>query len=634
MLRGMNKIGQSWIGKVLVVVLFGFLIISFAIWGIGDIFRGAVRTDVATIGDINISAEAYRTAYQNEVQRLARQTRQSISPERARALGIDAQVLGRLITEAALDQKARGLGLSVSNELVAKTITEDPNFQGPGGRFERSRFEEVLFSNSLNEATYVREQRAVIARLQLAEAITGALPVPLAMREAVHRYGAERRSAAYLVLPASIAGDIAAPTDEQLKAFFEERKTAFRAPEYRGVNVVALTPETLAKPDAVSDAEARQRYDELKGSRFGTPERRTIQQIVLPNAEAAEAAAKRITDGTDFEAIAAENNVDPKNLELGTLAKSDMFDPAVAEAVFSLAEGAVSGPVQGRFGNVIVRVTNVQPESVKPFEEVAAEVKREVGLERARRELDTVHDAVEDLRASARPLTEVASEKGLPLISVPAIDRTGRDKAGNPIPNLPEREALVTATFNSDIGADNEPLRTRDGGYVWYEVTGVEPARDKSLDEVRDAVVEQWRAEQISRRLAERARAIVERLEKGEALEAVAAEVGLQAKTVSDLVRGAARDDLSAEVVNRLFATPVGKPASAAGTEESRVVFNVTAASMPPFVTSTNEAQRIEEQLRILLTDDLLAQYIAQLQKDLGVTINEQNMRRAIGGES
>jgi peptidyl-prolyl cis-trans isomerase D len=311
-----------------------------------------------------------------------------------------------------------------------------------------------------------------------------------------------------------------------------------------------------------------------------------------------------------------------------------MVDPAVADAAFSLAEGAVSGPIQGRFGNVVVRVTKVQPESTKPFEEVAAEVKREVALERARQEIDTLHDAVEDLRASARPLNEVAQEKGLPLVSVPALDRGGRDKAGNPVPNLPEREALITALFNSDVGADNEPLRTREGGYVWYDVTGVEPARDKTLDEVRDTVVAQWRSDQISRQLTERARAIVERLEKGEALEAVAGELGLAGKTAGDLARGASREDLSAEVVNRMFATPVGKAASAAGVDESRVVFKVTGATMPPFLTSTNEAQRIEEQLRILLTDDLLAQYIAQLQKDLGVSINRENMRRAIGGES
>jgi peptidyl-prolyl cis-trans isomerase D len=311
-----------------------------------------------------------------------------------------------------------------------------------------------------------------------------------------------------------------------------------------------------------------------------------------------------------------------------------MFDPAVADAAFSLAEGAVSGPIQGRFGNVIVRVTKVEPGSVKPFEEVATEVKRDVALERARRELEEAHDAVEDLRASARPLSDVARERSLPLVSVPALDRSGRDKAGNPVADLPEREALINAAFNSDVGADNEPLRTRAGGYVWYEVSGVEPARDKTLDEVRDAVVTQWRSEQIARQLTERARSVVERLDKGEALEPVAAELRLPAKSATDLARNTAKDDLPADVVNRLFATPVGKAASAAAGEESRVAFKVGRATMPPFVTSTNEAQRIEEQLRILLTDDLLAQYIGQLQKDLGVTINQQNMRRAIGGES
>jgi peptidyl-prolyl cis-trans isomerase D len=311
-----------------------------------------------------------------------------------------------------------------------------------------------------------------------------------------------------------------------------------------------------------------------------------------------------------------------------------MIDPAVAEAAFSLPEGGVSGAVQGRFGSVVVRVTKVQPESTKPFDEVAAEVKRDIALERARGEIDKVHDEVEDLRASAQPLTEVARQRGLPLVSVPPVDRNGRDKAGNPVQTLPERDALIAATFNSDVGADNEPLRTRSGGYVWYEVTAVEPARDKNLDEVRGEVAAQWRSEQISRQLGERARAIVERLDKGETLQAIAGELGLPAKSAADLARGAAKDDLPADVVNRIFAVPVGKAASAAPGDESRVVFKVASATVPPFVTSTNEAERVVEQLRILLNDDLLGQYIAHLRNEYGVSINQPNMRRAVGGES
>jgi peptidyl-prolyl cis-trans isomerase D len=632
MLQNINKIGRSWLGKVVVAILFGFLIVSFAIWGIGDIFRGSVSTTVARVGNTDISAEAFRTAYQNELQRLMRQTRQSITPDRARALGLDTQILSRLVSEAALDQKAKELGLAVSDQLVARTITQDPNFRGPNGQFDRAAFDDILRSNSLSEAAFVREQRGVVTRLQLADAIAGALPVPLAMRETIHRYGAERRSAAYVLLSPAAAGDIPAPTEEQLKTYFEEHKAAFRAPEYRAVNAVALGPETLAKPEQVSDADARQRYEQVKGSRYGTPERRTIQQIVFPNLEEAEATFKRIKDGATFEAIAAERNVDPKSLELGTFSRTELIDPAVANAAFSLAEGAVSGPVQGRFGPVLVRVTKIEPENVKPFEQVAAEVKREVALERARNTINEVHDAIEDLRAGAKPLAEIAKEKGLPLVSIPAIDRTGRDKAGNPVPNLPERDALLTAVFTSDVGVDKEPLRTRAGGYVWYDVTGIEPARDKAFEEVREAVAAQWRNEEVSRRLSDKARTLVERIDKGEPVEAVAAELGAPAQTATDLARNATQP-LSADVVARIFSTPVGKAASAPSGENGRAVFKVTAATVPPFVTSSREASAIEERLRVALSEDLLAQYIAQIEKNIGVNVNQQNLRRAVGGD-
>lgn len=632
MLQGFRKVGQSWVGRAIVTVLFGLLIVSFAIWGIGDIFRTTPRGAVAKVGSTEITADAVRSAYQTEVQRLSRQIRQPITPERARLLGIDTQVLSRLISEAVLDERAKELNLAVSDELVARSIMEEPSFKGANGQFDRALFDEVLRNNGLNEAAYVREQRATVIRLQLVEALTGALPVPMAAREAVHRYGAERRSAAYILLPPSAAGEVPSPTEDQLKTFYEEHKSAFRAPEYRALAVLSLDPKALAKPDQVSDADARARYEQVKASRFGTPEKRTIQQIVFPNEAEAEAAFKRIKEGATFDAVAAERNVDPSSLELGTYARSEMFDKAVADAAFALAEGAVSGPVQGRFGTVLLRVTKIEPEHVKPFEEVAPEVRREIALERARQEIDAVHDSIEDARASARPLADIAREKGLTLSTIPATDRTGRDKAGNPIPALPDQEALLKAAFDSDVGVDNEPLRLRDGGYVWFEVTGTEPARDKPLDEVRDEVARQWRADEIAQRLADKAHGLVERLDKGEALEVIAGELGLAAKAADGLARGAAKDDLGTDAVTRVFATPVGKAGSAAS-GDGRAVFKVTAATVPPLVTSTQEAQRLEDQLRLALVDDLLSEYLSQAQKEIGVTLNQEAFRRAIGGE-
>ena len=630
MLRNMRKAGQTVVGKIIATIFFGAIIVSFAIWGIGDIFRATPASTVAEVGSTTISVEQVREAYTEELQRLGRQFRTVISPEQARAFGLDQQVINNLVTEAVMAEKAKEMGLSVSDELVAASIVNNPAFKGADGQFNRALFDQALRNVNLSEAGFVQEQRASMLRLHLAEALAGDVSVPIAAKEALHRYASERRSASYLLLTPELAGDIPAPTAEQLQSFFNERKSDFRAPEYRSVSVMALDAASLAKPETISEADARQRYEQQK-ARYGTPERRTIQQITFPSQAEAEAAAAKIKEGTAFEALAAERNISPQDLELGTFTKAEMLDQAVAEAAFGLEQGAVSAPIAGRFGPVLVRVTQVQPEAVRPFEEVAADLRREIAVERAQGQVEKIHDEIEDLRAGAKPLADIAREKGLTLIQVPAVDANGLDKAGSPV-NLPEKDAVVKAAFASDIGVDNEALRTATG-YVWYDVTGIEPSREKTLDEVREQVAAQWRQDQVAQRLSERARGLAERLEKGEAVEAVAQEAGVPVKNAADLSRNAAKDDLAVEAVNRIFAVPVGKAGHAAS-GEGRAVFKVTAATVPPLVTTTQQAQNTETQLRNAYGDDLISQYIAQVRQELEVTINQQALRRATGSES
>jgi len=631
MLRNMRKAGQTVVGKAIATIFFGALIVSFAIWGIGDIFRVTPASTVAEVGSTKITVDQVRVAYTNELQRLGRQFRTVISPEQARAFGLDQQVVSNLVTEAVMAEQAKKMGLSVSDQLVAASIMNNPAFKGGDGQFNRALFDQALRNVGLSEAGFVQEQRSAMVRLHLAEAIAGDVNVPVAAKEALHRYGTERRAASYLLLTPAMAGDIPTPTAEQLQTFFNERRSAFRAPEYRAVSVLALDAAALAKPDSVSDADARQAYEQEK-AKFGTPERRTIQQITFPSQADAEAAAAKIKEGTTFDAVATERNVSPQDLELGTFTKAEMLDQAVADAAFALEQNAVSAPIAGRFGPVLVRVTQIQPESVRPFEEVAAELRQQVAQERAKGQIERIHDEIEDLRAGAKPLADIAKEKGLTLVQVPAVDANGRDKAGNPV-DLPERDAVVKAAFASDIGVDNEPLRMATG-YVWYDVTGIEASREKNLDEVRDQVATQWREDQVSQRLSEKANELTGRLEKGETIEAVAQAVGAPVNNATDLARNAAKDDLAAEAVNRIFAIPVGKTGHAANGADARVIFSVTSATVPPLVTTTQAAQNTENQLRTGFGDDLLNQYIAQVRQDLGVTINQQALRRATGGES
>ncbi|ACA19715.1 PpiC-type peptidyl-prolyl cis-trans isomerase [Methylobacterium sp. 4-46] len=631
MLQGFRAASESWLGKIVITVVFGLLIAGLAIFGIGDIFRGGGTAAVATVGSTKISAEAVRSAYQNQIQRLARQARRPITPDQARALGLDREVLSALVTEATLDQKTRELGLRVGDDAVIRLIKEEPAFKGANGAFDIGVFNDTLRQAGLSEAAFVQEQRAVAARLQLAESLTADLTVPLAVRDAIHRYTTERRSAAFILLPESAAGEIPAPTEEEARTYYEEHKGGFRAPEIRGVTILVLDPTTLAKPDAVTAEEARARYDADRG-RYGTPEKRTIQQIVFPNEADAAAALKRIRDGeAPFESIAGERGLDPKSLDLGTFTRAELFDPAVADAAFALPQGTVSEPVKGRFGTVLLRVTAIEPGSIKPFEEVADQIRTEIARERARDGLEKVHDAIEDQRAGAKPLTEIARERDLPLVTVPATDAQGRDPKGQPVEGLPDKDAVLPAIFRSEMGADSEALRTRAGGYLWYDVTRIDPAHDRPLDEVRDQVAAQWKADEVEKRLAAKAREAAERLDKGETIEAVAAAYGVEARHASDLARGRAKDGLTPESVGRIFATAVGKTGSASAGDKVRAAFKVTSATVPPLPSGPQGG--VEQQYRQALADDVLAEYIADAQRQAGVSVNEAAFRRAIGGE-
>ncbi|WP_375453796.1 SurA N-terminal domain-containing protein [uncultured Methylobacterium sp.] len=631
MLQNIRNASQHWLGKIVLIVIFTFLIAGVAIFGVEEFFRGGSSTAVATVGRTPITAEAVRTAYQNQLQRYQTQMRRTLTPDQARALGVDRQVLAQLVTEASLDQKTHDLGLAVPDAAVIRAIHDEKSFQNAQGQFEPALFYQTLQRAGLNEPMFVREQRAVIARLQLAEAVSAELHVPEAMRGAVHRYATERRRAAYLMLPPSAAGAVAAPDEDALKTYYAGNISAYRAPEYRTASLLILDPDALAKPDAVPADEVRKVYDREKG-RFGSPEKRTIQQIVFPDAAAAEAARKAIADGArTFEAVARERGTDGKDLTLGTLTRAELFDPAVADAAFALEKDGTSAPVKGRFGTVLLHVPAIEPETVKPFADVEPEIRRQMAQARAREGLDKLHDAIEDQRAGAKPLAEIARERDLPLVTA-AVDAQGKDPAGQPVAGIPDPDATLPALYRSEIGGDNEPLRTKAGGYVWYDVTKIEAAHDKPLDAVRDAVAAGWRAGEVTRLLQARGKALAERLDKGETLEALGTEVGVNPQDADDLARNQPKDGLTVDVVNRIFATRVGQAGSASA-GEARAVYKVEAATMPAYVAASPADRTIEGNFRTALADDVLGEYIAEVQKSAGVSVDQAALRRAIGGE-
>jgi peptidyl-prolyl cis-trans isomerase D len=630
MLRGIHKATSTWVGKGVMGVIMGGLIISFAIWGIGDIFRGFGLNSALKIGNTEISIEQFRQYYTERLQQLGRQVGRPITPDQARATGVDRQVLSQLVAETTLDEQAKALRLGISNAEIAGRITNDPNFRGLNGQFDHSRFLEVIRQAGFTEARFVDEQRRVTLRRQIALSVSGDIHVPAAALNAINQFQNEKRAIEYLALGPAQAGDIPAPTPEQLGKFFDERKVLFRAPEYRKITLLTMSPADLAKPDAVPDAEAKSYFEQHKAS-YGTPERRELHQMVFQTADEAAAAHDRIAKGTSFADVAKERGLKDSDTDVGMVTKADVIDPAVAEAAFALKPGEFSAPVKGRFGTVLLQVGKIEPGNQKTYEEVAPQIKREIAENRAKTEIGNMRDKFEDERAAGSTLAEVAKKLSLNSRTIDAIDRSGRGLDGKPIADLPTTADALTAAFSSDVGVDNDPLQLTNGGYLWYDVTGITPARERTLDEVKDQVETRWRDDEIGKRLQAKTDDMLGKLKAGGTLAQLATESGLKVVTASDLQRGRAGGFAPAKLVEAAFKTPKGVPASAAGDQESaRFVFRVTDVVDP--TPDPIASKQITSTLQNAYSDDLVGGYVTRLENDLGVTLNQQALTQVFGG--
>src|ERR1700704_4006449 len=167
MLRGIRKASSNWLGKTIMAAVMSVLIISFAVWGIADIFKGFGQSTLAKIGRTEISTEQFRQLYTEKLQQIGRQFGRPLTMDQARAFGLDRQLLTQTIAEAALDEEARRLGLGQSDAETMRLIVSDPNFKGVSGNFDPARFQAVIRQFGFSEQRYAADQRKVSLRRQI-----------------------------------------------------------------------------------------------------------------------------------------------------------------------------------------------------------------------------------------------------------------------------------------------------------------------------------------------------------------------------------------------------------------------------------------------------------------------------------
>lgn len=626
MLDSLRSASRSWISKLLL----GVLVLSFGVWGIADVFRGGMTGNAAlTAGGSEVSATDYRFAYEQQVMRLSQQFRQRLTREQAKSIGVENQVLAQLAAGVVLDEGARNMQLGLSKDGIARLTAEDPAFQDASGNFNRAQFDAVLRQSGIRAQDYLENRAKVARRQQMVEAATDGIKMPDAMLKALALYQGESRSVDYITIPVEKSDAIPAPSDDALKAYFDAHKDEYKAPEYRKVTYVKLEPADIADPAAVTQEEINEYYEKNK-ARYGTIEQRTIEQISFADEAAANAAQQKIAAGTSFLDIGKEQGKTEDDLKLGTFEKSAIPDQTIADAAFALAENGVSPVVKGGFGPVILRVTKIDPAHVKPLSEVEAEIRTTLANNIAASSISGIHDSYEQQRSDGASMADVAKGLSLKTVTVDAVDAEGNDPSGKPV-ELPNGQALLAAAFQAEQGFDNDALTMGNVGYLWYQIDGVTPARDRTLDEVKDKVVAAWKGEEAVKRLNQRLEDLKKRLDGGATLDAIASELGLEKQTKRGVTRSTNDADIGSAAAAQIFRGPNGFTGTAAApSDDAQILFKVTEVTEPASAGPDTIPEQQRNYLSTALSDDVLEQMVGELQKQYPVKINQTVINNAL----
>jgi peptidyl-prolyl cis-trans isomerase D len=614
--------------------LLALLIVAFAVWGIGDVVRRSGQSAVATVGPTEITNEEFRQAYQDEIQSISRRLGRRLTPEQAKILGVETRALARLIGFAAVDINARELGLTVAESIVANVVRADPAFAGPTGQFSKNQFHQLIRQYGYqSEGQYIQARHRDILREQLTETLGAGVTPPAAFVDVLHRFREETRVIEYFTPDYDKHIKIADPEESKLQEFYDQNKRQYIALEHRKANVLLLTRDDTLSRITVTDDDIKAAYEAAKET-YNIPEKRRIAQLTFPDKAAADKAYAELSKAKNFEEAAAKLGFPAADIDLGLLTRPEMIDPKIAEAAFALKKDELSRPVEGQFSVALLRVTDIQGGKQRTFDEIKGEIKDRIANERVGQKLHELHDAAESDRAKGKPLKEIGEQLKLPFREIAEITRLGKTSDGKTVIEHADAGRIAEAIFEASPGVETEALELTDGGYAWFDVVATTPERQKTLDEVKAEVKADFIDAEKRREMAAFAAKQAERIKAGEGMEKLAKELGGSVTGTAPFKRSATPPGLPTAAVQQAFGLAKGAATSVPTPDgKTRLILRVAdvIAALPATPEQT-EALKTElaKQVRI----DLLEQYVGGLRTRYGYTINEAQLKQALGPQT
>jgi peptidyl-prolyl cis-trans isomerase D len=582
-----RRFAKSWVAALLI----GLLIISFAIFGVGDVFRTMGADTVVKAGPREINSAEFRREFDGYKQQAEQRVGQPISIDLAIERGLDRQVLEGLAGRESFAELMHRMGVRVSDTMIADQIKKIPAFfDRVSGKFDQNLYAGALAERQLTPESFERYMRDDMAQQHVMASMASGLRAPRAYAALGAAYALETREASWFMVNPSSVPQPAQPTDAQLTAFMKENAAQLTRPEFRQLTVVRFSSAAIEPSVTIDPAEVQKRYDFQKDS-LSRPETRTVVQIPAKDAATAARVAQALSAGGDIAAAAKAAGVEP--VLYADKPRTAIVDRKVAEAAFSLPAGAVSQPIQGDLGYAVVKVMQVKPGTSVSFAEARPAIEAQLRADAAAEKVYELTQTYEDAHGSGSSLAEAALKAGVQTLQVGPITAKGQAMNGQPS-GVPEQ--ILKIAFDLPAGGESDIEEAGKGEYFAVRVEKVIPATLPPLAEVKPALARAYMLRELVKAMQTRADALAARVRKGETLAAVAASAGANVTTVTGVSRAKAQDfnPLGRDFLIKLFTAKPGEAFTAQSPQFGFAVGKLDAvrAARPEQVAGFVEGQR------------------------------------------
>ncbi len=536
-------------------IIVGLISIPFALWGINSYFGGGGDDSVAEVDGVKISPRQVQSAYQQQRDRLQQMFGGKIPENLFSEEVMKSQILDQLIEKEVLIKAAVDNGMRVGDRQLASLITGIEAFHN-NGKFDSAQYERVLAQQGMSPKLFENRVRRDLIAAQISDAVVKSEFTLDSEIDAQLRLQQQQRDMGYMVLPVSKYLDGIELTADEVRGYYDANSARYMQPEQVKIDYLELKSDDIAATIDVSEEQLRQRY-EVQKLNFRTAEERKARHILISAAssaseqEVSEAKAKsesllqRINSGEDFAELAKAESQDPGSAknggDLGFFGLGVM-DKAFEEATFALQKGEVSGVVRSAFGFHIIKLEDVKGGETKPYEEVAAELKREMQHDLAAEIFFNKAEQLASLTYEQPDTLAIAAEQlQLTIKSSEFFARTG----GAGIAADPK---ITSAAFNEDVlvrGNNSETIELADTHLVVLRINEHKPEALRPFDEVRAAIETTLKREKATARTLEVAKGLYAKMQAGEKPESLAATQEIEWRQQSALRRDNSEVDRS-----------------------------------------------------------------------------------------